>query len=52
MPGYDNFYHHNRGSRCRYRHIVYSGCQGLILETQTLRMMIPLDKGTDIIELL
>jgi hypothetical protein len=52
-PGkYDNFYHHNRNYGCRYQEVVYRGFKTLILENETLRLMILVDKGTDIVELL
>ncbi|MHC4782254.1 MAG: hypothetical protein ACYTE0_04270 [Planctomycetota bacterium] len=49
---YDNFYHYNRNYGCRCREVVYKGHRTLILENEKLRLMIVVDKGTDIIELL
>lgn len=49
---YDNYYHHNRNYGCRYHEVVYKGYKSLILENEKLRIMILIDKGADIIELL
>ena len=49
---YDNYYHYNRNYGCRYREVTYKGYRTLILENEKLRIMILVDKGTDIIELL
>lgn len=49
---YDNFYHYNRNYGCRYREVIYKGYKTLILENEKLRLMILVDKGTNIVELL
>jgi len=49
---YKNFYHHNRNYGCRCKEIIYKGFRSLIVENEKLRLLVLLDKGSDILEFL
>ena len=49
---YNNFYHYNRNYGCRLKEITYKGFNSLILENEKLRLLINIDKGSDIVEFL
>jgi len=49
---YNNFYHYNRNYGCRFKEIIYKGYRSLIIENEKLRLLILLDKGSDIVEFL
>jgi len=49
---YKNFYQHNRNYGCRFKEIVYKGYKSLLIENEKLRLLILLEKGSDILEFL
>ena len=49
---YNNFYHYNRNYGCRFKEIIYKGYKSLIVENEKLRLLILLEKGSDIVEFL
>ncbi len=49
---YKNFYQHNRNYGCRFKKIVYKGYKSLLIENEKLRLLILLEKGSDILEFL